>query len=56
MERNQVGQNVQIKQNLGGVSVNGNRINGNLECQANQPAPTGSGNTAALKTDQCRAL
>ena len=56
VERNQVGQNVQIKQNLGGVSVNGNRINGNLECQANQPAPTGGGNTAALKTDQCRAL
>lgn len=55
-EHNQVGQNIQVKQNLGGVVLNGNRVNGNLECQANQPAPTGGGNTAALKTDQCRAL
>jgi hypothetical protein len=55
-ENNQVGQNIQVKQNLGGVTLNNNRAIGNLECQANQPAPTGGGNVAALKTDQCRAL
>lgn len=54
VEQNQVDANIQVKQNLGGVVLNNNRANGNLECQANQPPPTGSGNTAALKTDQCR--
>ena len=32
------------------------RIDGNLQCKENLPAPAGGGNTAALKEDQCAAL
>lgn len=53
---NIVGGNVQAFKNLGGVAINRNRIDGNLQCKENIPAPTGSGNQAASKEDQCSRL
>jgi hypothetical protein len=53
---NVVGGNVQIVKNFGGVEVNNNRIDGALQCKENSPAPTGSGNTASSKEDQCSRL
>lgn len=53
---NRVNGNLQAFGNRGGVSLIGNAINGNLQCKENVPAPTGSGNTAASKEDQCRLL
>jgi DUF4097 and DUF4098 domain-containing protein YvlB len=48
--------NIQLEDNIGGVTLNANSTNGNLQCKQNQPAPVGSGNRAALKEDQCKAL
>ena len=54
--RNSVGASVQAFQNVGGVRIANNTLNGNLQCKENAPAPTGSGNRAALKEDQCANL
>jgi hypothetical protein len=51
-----VGGNLQINENRGGALLFDNRVNGNLQCGQNQPAPDGRGNTAALKEGQCAAL
>jgi hypothetical protein len=48
--------NMQIEKNLGGVTLIGNRIAQTLECKENAPAPTGAGNVAGEKKEQCRAL
>lgn len=53
---NVVGGNLQVFQNTGGVLLRNNRIDGNLQCKANAPAPRGSGNVAASKEDQCARL
>jgi hypothetical protein len=53
---NRVTGNVQVDDNTGGVTLIGNVANGNLQCKQNLPAPDGSGNTAALKEDQCITL
>jgi hypothetical protein len=53
---NRIGGNLQAVGNRGGVELIDNRMNGNLQCKENAPAPTGGGNTAALKEDQCVAL
>jgi hypothetical protein len=53
---NTVGGSVQVVKNFGGVSLVNNRIKGNLQCKENIPAPTGSGNRAASKEDQCARL
>lgn len=53
---NVVGGNVQVFHNEGGVLLRNNRIDGNLQCKANTPAPRGSGNVAASKEDQCARL
>jgi hypothetical protein len=42
--------------NRGGLSLAANRMIGALQCKENQPAPSGSGNVASIKEDQCRAL
>jgi hypothetical protein len=43
--------------NTGGVSVLGNRIDKDLQCQANQPAPSGATNVVAGNhDDQCAGL
>lgn len=48
--------NFQANQNTGGLVIENNRISQNLQCQANTPPPTGGGNTAGDKEDQCAAL
>ncbi len=48
--------NLQANQNTGGLVIQNNRIAENLQCQANNPPPTGGGNTAGDKEDQCAAL
>lgn len=53
---NIVGGVLQAFQNTGGVTLLNNRMNGNLQCKENIPAPTGGGNRAPLKEDQCARL
>lgn len=53
---NNVTGNLQAIANRGGVTLNGNRMGGVMQCKDNLPAPTGSGNVATLKEDQCRGL
>jgi hypothetical protein len=53
---NRLGGNLQAVGNRGGVVLNANRMNGAMQCKENVPAPTGSGNVAAIKEDQCRGL
>ena len=53
---NVLGGNLQAFKNMGGVKLTNNRMKGNLQCKENIPAPTGSGNTAASKEDQCKRL
>jgi hypothetical protein len=46
-----------VFQNPGGVSITSNRVNGNLQCKENVPAPTGGGNIVqGNKEDQCAGL
>ena len=52
----QIGADLQLFDNRGGATLNANTVNGNLQCKGNQPAPSGSGNRAASKEDQCQAL
>jgi hypothetical protein len=55
--RNQVGGDVQAFQNVGGVRIAYNVIDGNLQCKENTPRPTGLGNIVeGSKEDQCRNL
>ena len=53
---NTVGGNLQAVKNYGGLTLTNNRMKGNLQCKENIPAPTGGGNRAASKEDQCRRL
>ena len=53
---NRVGGNFQVFKNTGGVVLKSNRIAENLQCKENRPAPTGSGNIAGSKEDQCARL
>jgi hypothetical protein len=53
---NSIGDNLQAFQNTGGVAISNNVIDGNLQCKANVPAPTGGGNQASSKEDQCANL
>jgi hypothetical protein len=53
---NAVGGSLQAVGNRGGITLINNRMNSVLQCKENTPAPTGSGNTATLKEDQCVAL
>ena len=54
---NTVGGNVQAFQNTGGVRIRGNVIDGNLQCKANRPPPTGGNNKVqGNKEDQCKRL
>ena len=48
--------NFQANQNKGGLVIENNRISENLQCQSNNPPPTGGGNTAGDKEDQCSKL
>lgn len=53
---NIVGGDLQAFKNMAGVSLIGNTMKGNLQCKENIPAPTGRGNRAASKEDQCARL
>jgi hypothetical protein len=55
-DRNVLGGNLQAFKNYGGASFNYNRMKGNMQCKENIPAPTGRGNEAASKEDQCARL
>jgi hypothetical protein len=55
-EGNRIGGSLQAVGNRGGLALFDNTMNGNLQCKENQPAPTGSGNVAASKEDQCAGL
>jgi len=48
--------NFQANQNKGGLVIKNNRIAENLQCQSNNPPPTGGGNTAGEKEGQCARL
>lgn len=54
--RTRVGGNMQVFQNTGGVTLRYNRIAENLQCKENTPRPTGGGNIAGDKEDQCAKL
>ncbi len=48
--------NFQANQNTGGLVIENNKIAENLQCESNNPAPTGGGNTAGDKEGQCARL
>jgi len=48
--------NFQANQNTGGLTIENNRVAENLQCQSNNPPPTGGGNTAGDKEGQCARL
>jgi hypothetical protein len=57
LDRNTVKQDVQYFENRGTISITRNRINGNLQCKANNPRPKGGGNVVSgTKQDQCASL
>lgn len=53
---NMIGGNLQAFENTGGAAFNSNFMKGNMQCKANVPAPTGGGNQASSKEDQCERL
>ena len=48
--------NFQANQNMGGLVIENNRVAENLQCQSNNPPPTGGNNTAGDKEGQCARL
>ena len=48
--------NLQAVSNTGGLVIENNTIAENLQCKQNDPPPTGGGNTAGDKEDQCAKL
>jgi hypothetical protein len=56
LNSNNIGGSLQAFQNVGGVEIASNTIKGNLQCKANEPPPTGGGNSASSKEDQCANL
>ena len=48
--------NLQAVSNTGGLVIQNNRISENLQCKQNNPPPTGGGNVAGDKEDQCARL
>jgi hypothetical protein len=52
---NQVIADIKVNQNNRLARIFDNRVNGNLQCQSNRPAPQGEGNrVGGNKEDQCR--
>jgi hypothetical protein len=55
--KNVVGSDVQLFTNDARFEVRGNRIDGNLQCKDNSPAPVGADNVVqGSKEDQCKNL
>lgn len=48
--------NFQVFKNSGGATIVNNTIRQNLQCKENWPAPTGDGNSAGDKEEQCAGL
>ena len=48
--------NLQAESNTGGLVIKNNRISEYLQCKQNNPPPTGGGNTAGDKENQCSRL
>lgn len=48
--------NLQVFKNRGGVTLQDNQVAQALQCKENSPAPTGGGNVAGEKEEQCSAL
>lgn len=48
--------NLQVFKNRGGVTLRDNQVAQALQCKENSPAPTGGGNVAGEKEEQCSAL
>jgi hypothetical protein len=53
---NRVSGNLQAMANRGGIALLANTFGGVMQCKDNRPAPTGRGNVATLKEDQCLRL
>jgi len=51
-----IGSDLQLFKNSGGATLTDNTIRQNMQCKENAPAPSGSGNVAGDKEDQCRGL
>jgi hypothetical protein len=57
LKQNRVNADIQVFSHRDGVRIVSNRIDGNLQCKENSPAPTGSGNIVqGNKEDQCKRL
>jgi hypothetical protein len=57
LNRTVVGSDVQYFENRGSIRISRNRIDGNLQCKANSPAPRGGRNVVqGNKEDQCSRL
>lgn len=56
VDDNTVENNLQVFGNTGGVDIMGNDGIKRLQCFDNDPAPTGGGNSAAVKEGQCENL
>ena len=57
LRNNTVNADIQVIGHRNGVEISSNRVDGNLQCKENSPAPTGGGNVAqGGKEDQCSRL
>ena len=57
VDRSVFGSDVQFFTNAGTIRITSNRIDGDLQCKENRPAPTGGGNVVqGNKEDQCARL
>ena len=56
VDRNDVNGDVQFFENRGPTKITRNRIDGNLQCKENVPAPTGGNVVQGVKEDQCARL
>lgn len=56
LRNNDIVGSIQANKNTGGLEITGNQIGNGLQCQANNPPPTGGGNVAKQKQAQCRFL
>ncbi len=53
LRANEIVGSVQANTNTAGLELTGDRIGNGLQCQDNNPAPTGGGNIAKQKQGQC---
>jgi len=57
LRNNRVNADIQVISHRNGVEISTNRVDGNLQCKENNPAPIGGGNVVqGNKEDQCKNL